>query len=48
MIEYKIIFYSNDSDPDLIKESEKTYTKLLKKLHKDKSIIDIYEEVEEI
>lgn len=47
-IDYRIIFYTPDSDPKLIKDSERTYTKVLKQLAKDKSIINIYEEVEEL
>lgn len=47
-IDYRIIFYTQASDPKLIKESEKTYSKVLKALSKDKSIIDVYEEVEEL
>lgn len=47
-IEYKIIFYDQFSDPKLIKDSEKTYKKILSALHKDKSVIDIYENIQEV
>jgi len=47
-INYKIIFYAEGSDPKLIKDSEKTYKKLLSAFKKDKSIIEVYENIEEV
>lgn len=40
------MFYKAGSDPKLIKDSEKAYLKVLKALKKDKSILEVFEEVE--
>jgi len=47
-IDYKIIFYDQFSDPKLIKDSEKTYKKILSALKKDRSVIEVYENIEEV
>lgn len=47
-INYKIIFYAEGSDPRLIKDSEKTYKKILSALKKDRSVVEIYENIEEV